>query len=152
MRSIEFARTLDTEQRQWTCPGTYGSIEQTLAHIVGADRYYVFRLTGERPPDPALRPEEPVDLHELARRARRIAERYERYAAAPVDPHEVRTHDVQPTPGDAETRRERVGTILAQVIHHGNEHRSQISTILGAHGIQHPDHSGWAWGAAEAPA
>ncbi len=143
---IEFARGLTPEQRAWTTPGTYGSVDQTLAHIVGADRYYLFRLTGQRPSDAPMKPGEPVDLADLLRRARAVAERYETYASAPVDPADVVRHELRPTPGDPETSDVSVGTILAQVLHHGNEHRSQIGTILGAHGIEHPDYSAWAWG------
>lgn len=143
---IEFARGLDQEQRAWTAPGTYGAIDQTLAHVVGADTYYLFRLTGERPSAGPLEKRALVDLEDLRARASEAAARYERYASGPVDPDEIRRHEVRPTAGDAETREETVGTILAQAVHHGNEHRSQIGTILGAHGIAHPDYSGWAWG------
>ena len=143
---IEFVRGLEPAQRAWTAPGTYGAVDKTLAHIVSADTYYLFRLTGERPSagPPEKRPL--IDLEDLMRRAREAAMRYERYASGPVDPDEIRRHEVRPTAGDAETREETVGTILAQAIHHGNEHRSHIGTILDAHGLSHPDYSGWAWG------
>jgi uncharacterized damage-inducible protein DinB len=141
IRLIEFAKGLTAEQRAWTVPGTYGSIDQTLSHIVGADGYYLFRLTGAWPPGGPMRPDGPVDLDDLMTRARAAAELYERYAAADLDPDEVRRHE-----GSTGLRTETVGTILAQVLHHGNEHRSHVGTILGAHGIEHPDYSGWAWG------
>jgi len=146
VRLIEFARGLTPEQRAWTTPGTYGSVDQTLAHIVGADRYYLYRLTGERPADGPMKEGEPVDLDELLLRVRAVAERYERYASGTVDPDEVRSQNVGPSGGDAEKREEKVGIILAQVAHHGNEHRSQIGTVLSAHGLEHPDYSAWAWG------
>ena len=41
-----------------------------------------------------------------------------------------------------------VGVILAQLVHHGNEHRTQITTILGANGIEPPPLSAWAYGRA----
>ena len=41
-----------------------------------------------------------------------------------------------------------VGTVLAQLVHHGNEHRTQATTILGSHGIEPPEISGWAYGRA----
>jgi uncharacterized damage-inducible protein DinB len=148
VKLIEFTRGLTREQRAWTSPGTYGPIDQTLAHIVGGDRYYLFRLTGERPSDGAMTPQASVDLSDLARRTSIVAERYERYAAGPIDPDQIRIHEVEPTEEDAESRKESVGTILAQVLHHGNEHRAQIGTILSAHGVDHPDHSGWSWGRA----
>jgi len=141
IRLIEFAGGLDSAQLGWTEAGTYGSIDQTLAHIVGADRYYLLLLTGARPSDAPMKAGDPVDLRDLLARARAVAERYERYAGGVVDPDETRTSE-----GSSGPRRERVGTIITQVMHHGNEHRSQIGTILSAHGVEHPDYSGWAWG------
>ncbi len=41
-----------------------------------------------------------------------------------------------------------VGVVLAQLVHHGNEHRTQATTILGASGIDPPEISGWAYGRA----
>src|SRR2546421_590743 len=47
-----------------------------------------------------------------------------------------------------EPRRSTVGVVLAQVVHHGNEHRTQATTILGANGIEPPPLSAWAYGRA----
>ncbi len=91
-----------------------------------------------------MREGDPVDLDDLQRRARAVTDGYERYVSGPIDPDEMRTSENKP---GADARSETVGTILAQVVHHGNEHRSQIGTILSTHGVEHPDYSGWAWGA-----
>ena len=37
-------RTLTKEQLELTAPGTYGSIRQTLAHLVRGDERYLMRL------------------------------------------------------------------------------------------------------------
>ena len=47
-----------------------------------------------------------------------------------------------------EGRRSTVGVILTQLVHHGSEHRTQITTILGANGIEPPPLSAWAYGRA----
>src|SRR4029077_11356515 len=47
-----------------------------------------------------------------------------------------------------EPRRSTVGVVLAQVVHPGNEHRTQATTILGANGIEPPALSAWAYGRA----
>ena len=47
-------------------------------------------------------------------------------------------------PDDAEER----GVVLAQLVHHANEHRTQATTILGANGIEPPAVSGWGYGRA----
>jgi len=36
-----------------------------------------------------------------------------------------------------------VGLILTQAIQHGEEHRGHVSSILGAHGVEVPELSGW---------
>ena len=41
-----------------------------------------------------------------------------------------------------------LAVVLAQLVHHGNEHRTQATTILGSHGIDPPEISGWAYGRA----
>jgi hypothetical protein len=41
-----------------------------------------------------------------------------------------------------------VGVIVAQLVHHGNEHRTQATTILGTSGIEPPAVSAWAYGRA----
>ena len=41
-----------------------------------------------------------------------------------------------------------VGVILAQLVHHGNEHRTQVTTILGSNGIEPPPVSAWGSGRA----
>src|SRR5438552_18456999 len=69
---LGFCKGLTPEQRGLTSPGTYGPIDQTLAHVIGADEYYLCLLTAERP----LRPLEPraiVDFADLLVRADRNA-------------------------------------------------------------------------------
>lgn len=136
-RLIHFVRGLPPEHRVLNGPGTFGAIDRTLAHLVGSAAYYVLRLTDEVIGDRDVEASDAVDLDELDRLVDRMTDSLERYLAGDVDISEVRVRN---------TRRETVGTILAQLVHHGNEHRSQIGVILGAHGIQRPEYSGWAWG------
>ena len=37
------------------------------------------------------------------------------------------------------------GVIYAQLVHHGNEHRAQAKSILGANGIEPPGVSAWGY-------
>jgi hypothetical protein len=39
----------------------------------------------------------------------------------------------------------RAGVFLAQALHHGNEHRAHVCTILGTLGIEPPDVSVWGY-------
>lgn len=138
LRLIAFVHDLTAEQRIWTAPGTYGSIEQTLGHLVGAESYYVYRLTGERPVT-ELMPRPTVDLDDLAERVGWLSERLEQLCMRGFD-HLALTH---PNPGDR--RMPTLGHMAAQLLWHGAEHRAQIATILGAHGIEPPDMSGWTY-------
>jgi len=135
---LEFCGALTPDQRRLTSPGTYGAIDQTLAHAIGSDEYYLYLLTGDRPARP-LEPATSVDLADLIARAERNAGLIERLSGWPNDPSAV-------TPvkrGDAPIA---VGVVIAQIVHHGNEHRGQVRTILGANGIPAPDISAWAYG------
>lgn len=137
LQLLELCRALPRERRGLTAPGTYGSIEQTLAHIVGADEYYLYLLTGERSGQPP-RSSPDVDLDDLVLRARRNAQLLERFAREPFNPDD-------PSRGQRGGRETRLGVVLAQLFHHGNEHRGQVRSILGANGIEPPDISVWAF-------
>jgi hypothetical protein len=38
------------------------------------------------------------------------------------------------------------GVVLIQALHHGNDHRTHICTILGHHGLTYGDMDVWAYG------
>jgi uncharacterized damage-inducible protein DinB len=135
---LEFCAALTPDQRLLTSPGTYGALDQTLAHAIGSDEYYLYLLIGERPARP-LEPKETVDLADLIAHAERNAGLIDRLRRSSNDASAL-------TPvnrGDAPIA---VGIVLAQIVHHGNEHRGQVRTILGANGIPAPDISAWAYG------
>ncbi len=145
LRLIAFVRDLRPEQRAWSAPGTYGSIEQTLGHIVGAEHYYLYRLTGEMP-SAELKPASTVDLADLEERVRWCSDRLERLCVQGFDQH-APTHR---NPGDP--RMPTMGGMVTQLLCHGTEHRAQIATILGAHGVESPDTSGWTYAEQHPPA
>lgn len=141
---LKFCAKLTSDQLRWTVPGTYGTIHNTLQHVVRAQRGYLFRLTGEEdpgPPDDASA-ELPMDtarllaVSELIAKEERVGERMEALLAKPFDPSRV----VKLRQGTATA-----GIILAQFIHHGSDHRAHIGTILGANGIETPELDLWVW-------
>ena len=136
---IEFCRGLDPATHESVSPGTYGTIERTLQHLIGAEQWYVQLLTGELI-GPRLRRDRPRPaLDQLAMVAAGTGERVTAVAESDDPSRRIRL-----TGGRAST----VGVILAQLVHHGNEHRTQITTILGANGIEPPPLSAWAYGRA----
>jgi uncharacterized damage-inducible protein DinB len=140
---IELCSKLSEEQLAWTVPGTYGTIHRTLHHIVGAEHWYLFTLTGHRPPieeergGRRLTSDWLCPLDELRERARSNAGRMEALLAGDFEPDRVIKDD--------EGYGDPAGIIAAQFIHHGSDHRAHIGTILGAHGVEPPDIDVWSY-------
>jgi uncharacterized damage-inducible protein DinB len=136
---LAFCRTLDEARLDDQARGTYGSLYGTLQHLVGGEQWYVQLITGELI-GAEIRRDQRHTLDELAAIATAIGER-ELVIAASDDPDRT-------FPVDDDNDRSTVGTVLAQLVHHGNEHRTQATTILGSNGIQPPAISAWAYGRA----
>src|SRR5262249_36050781 len=132
--------SLPAEMAEAGAPGTYGGIRTTLGHIVGAEEYYAFAATGLRPERP-LSDEGPYSFEELRRRADEVAARWATLFRAPVALDRVVEF---PPPGGR--RSATLGVIVAQALNHAAEHRAQVATVLGQHGIDPPDLGAWAFG------
>jgi uncharacterized damage-inducible protein DinB len=157
LRLIEYCQELADEHLDATIPGTFGTIRETLRHLVESEEGYFSILTRERflTKEAAaafvrsdILPDGPVTLEELAERIRRLGPRWEILAQdAELPAREVTSTDGWRMPATVP---------LAQAIHHADDHRSHILSILGARGLPLPDPSGsdeWGldvWGYAEA--
>jgi uncharacterized damage-inducible protein DinB len=98
LRLIEHCQSLDDAQLDATIPGTYGTIRDTLRHLVGAEERYFWEVTGNRLAEPF--PDGPVPLAELAGRIRRFGPRWEALVRDADAPHRViTTPDRWPRPG-----------------------------------------------------
>jgi uncharacterized damage-inducible protein DinB len=150
LRLIEHCQSLEDEHLDATIPGTYGTIRETLRHLVDSEEGYYSILTRERfhtrqeaeafvSPDPL--PEGPVPLAELAERIRRLEPRWERLAPDEELPgREVTSRDGWRFPG---------WVPMAQAIHHADDHRSHILSILGARGLEVPELDLWGYAESE---
>jgi uncharacterized damage-inducible protein DinB len=121
-------------------PGTYGSILSTLTHLIDADARYLLRLTSTTPPpyeDGGARPLATLRSELLDHRSR-WAEFLDRLDAGTLQASIVGREDY-PDTHDAE------GLLLLQAVHHGNDHRTQICSTLGAVGAEVPELDGWAY-------
>ncbi|MDP9319828.1 MAG: hypothetical protein M3P16_01880 [Chloroflexota bacterium] len=136
---LEFCRRLDPALLEANANGTYGTLYGTLQHVVGAEQWYVQLLTGELLGRARIRRNERHSLDELLATATAIGAR---------ELEVVASDDVTRRIEMNEGRRSTVGVILAQLVHHGNEHRTQVTTILGANGIEPPPVSAWGYGRA----
>jgi uncharacterized damage-inducible protein DinB len=137
---LDVCAKLTDQQLDLTAPGTYGTVSATLLHLFSAEQRYLRRLAGTKPdinerdaaPSLAVLREHAVRSgDELIEAARRIT---------PED-----TIDEE---RDGALMRLHLGVVLVQALHHGNDHRTHICTILGAHGIPYGDMDVWAYGQA----
>lgn len=137
-RILAACEALDQEQLGTTVPGTYGSILETLRHTVGADASYLALLSGGRASEID---EFAMGLPELRDAMARLGPVWQWLLAQDLDPDQpiVRTRE------DGSTSTAPLGVRLAQVIHHGTDHRSQVCTALSTLGIEPPEIDVWAW-------
>lgn len=139
LRLLDVCADLTPEQLETSVPGTYGSILDTLRHTVGADSGYIFVLSGERGP---MIDEEAMDLAALRAAAVENEAGWAELLTDDLDPDE----DVVRHRDDGSESHAARGVRLAQALHHGTDHRSQICTALTALGMEPPEIDAWAYG------
>lgn len=137
-----FCAALPPEQRALTTPGTMGTIEATLIHLVGAKERYAAALQGTAPPDDAVREATTKDLGQVVARAKKLSESFTGFAKGDLDLDRI----IERRGADGSTQRMPMGILIAQFLHHGNEHRAQLGSIFGANGIEPPHYSAFDWG------
>lgn len=140
LRLIDTCLALDPGQLETGVPGTYGSILETMRHLVGADASYLSVMNGGRT---AAIEEAGMDLHELRAAMERNGPAWASLLAQDPDPDVVVVrHREDGSEGHAP-----LGIRLAQALHHGTDHRSQICTALTALGVEPPAIDVWdfAW-------
>jgi uncharacterized damage-inducible protein DinB len=139
IRLIDGCSRLSPPQLETPVPGTYGSILDTMRHLVGADSRYLEDLTGgvHRGID-----EEHLGLMQL-----RVAIETDGVAWSTVLEGDLDADAIIVTPErDGSENREPVGVFLAQALHHGTDHRSQICTALTTLGVEPPPIDAWDFG------
>jgi uncharacterized damage-inducible protein DinB len=135
---LQVCQGLTESQLQETTPGTYGSIIATLWHIVRSEASYCRRLTGEEPTWD-WRAKAMPGIAVLADHVDDLAARWERFLAQPFDAD--RTFAIE---WDNETDYSvPAGVVLVQALHHGNEHRTQVCTVLTSIGVTAPALGVW---------
>ena len=139
LRILDACAPLSPDQLATTVPGTYGSIVDTLRHTVGADARYLWVLTDGRR---SRIDEDSMDLPAL--RAAMVDNGPIWNDVLAQNPDMSRMVVVQRD--DGSSGHAPLGVRLAQAIHHGTDHRSQICTALTALGIEPPEIDVWAYG------
>jgi uncharacterized damage-inducible protein DinB len=139
LRLIDHCAALPADRLQATVPGTYGTIERTLIHLVAADQRYLEDMDGQRA-GIELSERERHSLAEVRAAAELQAARWASLVRRAPELNVTRpAYDEDPDSPHAED------LLFLQAIHHGNDHRAHVCTILGAHGLEVPELGGWTY-------
>lgn len=137
LQLLEACAELDAEQLSATVPGVYGSVLGTLRHVVGGDASYLNLLTDG---EVAEVDEDRLDVAGLRAAMEELGGAWQRVLDGDLDAaREVVRHR-----DDGSSSGAPLGVRLAQVPHHGTDHRSQVCTILTTLGIEPPELDVWA--------
>jgi uncharacterized damage-inducible protein DinB len=136
IRVLDACAGLDDVQLATTVPGTYGSIIDTLRHLVDGDVFYLDVLRGGEP--------EPFDKQASdIPTLRAVMEAHDpiwqALVAGDVDP----SADVVEYEDSGYETHAPLGIRLAQALYHGTDHRSQVCTALTSLGIEPPGIEVW---------
>jgi uncharacterized damage-inducible protein DinB len=143
VRLADACLVLSPQQLATAVPGTYGSILDTMRHLVGSDSFELFVANGERT---RIIDTSGTDLAGLRAAMEETGAGWSRLLETDLDP-EALSREVDPD--DGFQRDAPLGMRLAQVLHHGNEHRTQVCTTLTTLGIDPPGISVWHFGQEE---
>lgn len=142
LQLIDACLPLSDEQLATAVPGTFGSILDTMRHIVGADASYLNLLS-----DGAVAEieEDGFSLAELRAVMEADGPAWSSVLARDLDPDTIVTRHRD----DGTDSLAPLGIRLAQVIHHGTDHRSQVCTALTSLGIEPPEIDAWSLAASQ---
>jgi uncharacterized damage-inducible protein DinB len=139
-RLIDACLALSTKELATAVPGTYGSIIETMRHLVEGDSDYLSIMTGDRS---YLIATEQMDLSELRAVMENDGALWASFLNRDLDPNAM----VKEIDDDDGFERDATSGIrLAQALHHGTDHRSQICTALTALGVEPAGIDAWTYG------
>ena len=138
IRLLESCKQLTSEQLLAKSIGTFGSIQETLEHIIRAEKSYISRISTGQPylHSPATVPMTIADMIESARHTGQALVEW-----AP----KVQAGDVVKIDWDGTLRDVPKTVLLTQAINHATEHRAQIMVIMTQLGVEPPDLDSWTY-------
>jgi len=139
-RILEACEALTAEQLGAPVSGTYGPIVETLHHLVETDRWYLSFFDA---PPTAISEEARFTIPELRAENAVNGAAWMSLLEGELDgERDVVEH------GDGWEFHSPVGFRLAQAVHHGTDHRSQVCTGLTSLGVEPPHIDVWVYGEA----
>ncbi|MBV9788088.1 MAG: DinB family protein [Chloroflexi bacterium] len=136
LKLLDFCENLSDEQLDATTIGGFGSIRETLLHIVGAEVSYVERVNGRQPAEPVSFKQFP-GFSVLKDAVRWANEELLQLALSAHADTKVRQ---RPPRMLIEYN---LASLIPQAITHSTEHRTHISVIITQLGMEPPDTSVW---------
>jgi uncharacterized damage-inducible protein DinB len=141
LQLIDACLNLTPDQLASSVPGTYGSIYDTFVHIIQAEASYYKRLTGVHL-DPPFSWEIAPSLSEIRPYAERVSSGLVQAAEQMQITDAIQRYWKEPE-WEGQPMRYKTVAFLIQVLNHGVEHRTNITTIMYQQGIQTPGLDGW---------
>jgi uncharacterized damage-inducible protein DinB len=132
LRLIDACGALTSTQLDSAIPGTDRSIVATMRHLVESDSFELFVASGER--RTFIRADR-MPLAELGSAMTDIGGGWSQLLDDGVD---AETESREVDPDDGFQRTAPLSLRLAQALHHGNDHRAQISIALTMLGVAPP--------------
>ena len=136
LKLLDFCEGLSDEQLDSTAVGGFGTIRDTLVHIVGAEVSYVERVNGRLPAKQLSRDQFP-GFAVLKDAVRWAGDELLQLALSAREDTSVRQRPPR------QLFEYRLASLIAQSLSHSTEHRTQISAIITQLGVEPPDMSGW---------
>lgn len=135
VRVLDVCAPLSAAQLATIVPGTYGSIIETLRHLVGGDVFYLDVLLDRHEPfDDAA-----SDIPTLRAVIEAHGPVWQRLIADAGDP----AADIVEYEDSGWETHVPLGIRLAQALYHGTDHRSQVCTALTSLGVEPPAIEAW---------
>ncbi len=138
---LERCSSLSEEELTRHIPAIYGSTLDTARHLVDADDWYLACISEGEIGNGHLDADE-MSLSDVRAVASQNAAGWEEIMQRDLDPG----RSIAVTQKDGSVTHATIGIRLAQVLHHGSDHRSQICTALTILGYPPPEFDVWGYG------
>lgn len=135
---LQACQNLSEDQLAAMIPGAYGTIRDTLAHIIRAEAGYIRLLTGSRP-EPPFQWQATPGVADLTSYAAQVGK-----ALVDVAQRIIPTDPVVEEE-DGQQYHYQALAVFIQIINHGIEHRTNITTVLNQGPQKPPDVDGWGY-------
>ncbi len=136
LKLLDVCAHLSDIQLDTSAIGGYGSIRDTLMHIIGAEVSYVSRVNGKRPPH-TLAGEQFPEFAALQDVVRWAGDELLQLALSARKDTSVQERE------QGLACQYPLASLMVQEVTHATEHRTQIAAILTQLGVEPPDMSVW---------